>query len=207
MVEKVNKYSTSFTAGALLFKEADIYIANIQNGEQYMKGNEEVDMQVLPINAESSKKRIKKELDKRLRALEDPRLLELYSCSEVKDRKLILFYAVCKLYSLISEFMIEVVLNKWYNLDLEIGPEDYQNFIYRKTDSHPELVKIKESTQSKSGQVALRMLKELGMIKSNKLTKEFFDPKVLRRIALNDDQWFLELLFINEAEKNELLKA
>jgi len=112
VVEKVNKYSTSFTAGALLFREADVYISNIQDGDQYMKDKEVVDMNVLPINAESSKKRIKKELDKRLRALEDPRLLELYQSLEVKDRKLILFYAICKLYSLINDFMIEVGINK-----------------------------------------------------------------------------------------------
>lgn len=207
MIEKVNKYSAPFTAGALLFKEADVYIANIQNGEQYMKDQEEVDMQVLPINAESSKKRIKRELDNRLRSLKDARLIDYYLGSEEKDKKLILFYAACKSYPLLMDFMIEVVLNKWYNLDLDIDSDDYQNFIYRKMDSHPELLKIAESTRHKSGQVTLRMLKELGMIKNNKLTKEYFDPKVLRRIALNDDQWFLELLFINEAEKKELLKA
>ncbi len=62
-----SKYTLGFTSGSLLFKEAEAYISSIKGETDFINGNEEIDQSVLPVNAESSQKRIKLELDKRLR--------------------------------------------------------------------------------------------------------------------------------------------
>jgi len=182
-------------------------IPAISDKTAFIKGDEELDMAILPINSESSKKRIKHELEKRLRAIGDADFIALYQTSDEVNKKLILFYAACKLYPLIADFMLEVVLNKWYNLDFDLSTDDFQNFLYRKMDTHPELLKITERTRKEISEVTLRMLRELGLTKNNSLQKLDFNPHILKNIVRNGDLWFLEILLLNEQERQEIIEA
>ncbi len=207
MIKKGLKYSTAFTSGSLLFKEAEMTIPAISDKVAFINGDEELNMAVLPVNSESSKKRIKRELENRLRAIGNADFISLYITSDELNKKLILFYAACKRYPLIADFMLEVVLNKWYNLDYEISTSDFQNFLYRKMDTHPELLKITERTRKEISEVALRMLKELGLTKNNNLQKLDFNPHILKTIVGNGDLWFLEVLLFNEQERQEIIEG
>ena len=203
--EFYKKYNIGFTSGALLFKEAQSAIPLIQNEIDFMSGHEDLDQTLLPINSENSKKRIKFELEKRLRAIQNPVFLELYKSSDDQNKKLILFYAANKLYGMITEFMLETVLIKWLNLDDQLTTDDFQNFIYKKMDSHPELLEITENTRYKLAQVTLKMLKELGILHNHHLSKIHFNENILKAIVDNCDQWFLNVLLLNDQEKNEIL--
>ncbi len=199
------KYNIGFTSGALLFKEAQSVIPLIQNEIDFISGHEDLDGSCLPINSENSKRRIKFELEKRLRAIQNPIFLELYRTTDDQNKKLILFYAANKLYQLIAEFMLETVWVKWLNLDDQLTSDDFQNFIYKKMDSHPELMKITENTRYKLGQVALKMLKELGILHDHQLIKIHFNENILKAIVDNGDEWFLNVLLLNDREKNQIL--
>ena len=201
------KYTLGFTSGSLLFKEAEAYISNIKDEEEFIKGDEDIDKSVLPINSESSQKRIKLELDKRLRCMQNPDLIIQYRTADETNKKLILFYAACKLYQLITDFMLEVVLNKWYNMDFELSTGDFQNFMYRKIDTHPELLKITERTRKEISEVALRMLRELGLTKNKNLQKLDFNRHILKNIVHNGDSWFLEVLLLNDMERQEIIEG
>ena len=61
MVDNKIKYSTAFTAGALLLRETEAFINEINDFEAFLSGNENIDSNVIPVNAESSKKRLKNE--------------------------------------------------------------------------------------------------------------------------------------------------
>jgi hypothetical protein len=200
------KYSLGFTSGSLLFKEAEAFISNIKDETDFIKGDEDIDRKIIPLNSESSQKRIKRELDNRLRGLQSPELILQYKTSDEANKKLILFYSACKVYPIISDFMLEVVLNKWYNLDIELSTDDFQNFLYRKMDNHPELLKITERTRTELSNVTLRMLRELGLTKNKNLQKLYFDSHVLKNIVRNGDSWFLEILLLSEAERNEIIE-
>jgi len=202
-----SKYTLGFTSGSLLFKEAEAYISCIKDEEEFINGNEEIDKSVLLINAESSQKRIKHELDNRLKGLQNHELIQQYKTSDETNKKLILFYAACKLYPLITDFLLEIVLNKWYNMDFELSTDDFQNFLYRKMDTHPELFDITEGTQYKLSQVALKMLKDLGLLKNNILQKIEFNHNLLKSISLNGDNWFLEVILLNELERKEIIEG
>jgi hypothetical protein len=204
VVRKKNKYSTAFSSGSLLFKEADAVINNISDPDRFMKGEENIDYSFIPINSDASKKRLGGELTKRLMKLKDPQFIEQYLAGSRQDKLLILFYAVCRTYRLISDFMLQTVLKKWHNLDFEVTSDDFRNFLYIYMDRHPELENLTPLTVQKRSSTVIKMLKELGLIKDGKLIKNEYNPAILKRIVANGDAWFLEILLLNQQERDEI---
>jgi hypothetical protein len=204
MVDNKIKYSTAFTAGALLLRETEAFIIEIKDFEEFLCGNENIDSNVIPVNAESSKKRLKNEIEKRLLAINNENLLNQFSSLDKNGKNTMLFYGICKCYPIIKHFMLEAVLNKWQNLDVDLEVNDFSNFIYRKMDFHPELEKITDKTIYKCGQVVLKMLKDLGMLNHNKLQKITVNNAVLKNIVSIGDNWFLDVIVLNETEKQEI---
>lgn len=204
MVDNKIKYSTAFTAGALLLRENEAFINEINDFEAFLSGNENIDSNVIPVNAESSKKRLKNEIEKRLLAINNENLLNQFSALDKNGKNTMLFYGICKCYPVIKHFMLEAVLNKWQNLDVELEVNDFSNFIYRKMDFHPELEKITDKTIYKCGQVVLKMLKDLGIVNHNKLQKIMLNNDVLKNIVAIGDNWFLDVMLLNETEKQEI---
>lgn len=199
-------YSTAFSAGSLLLKESEAIINHIQDIDAFMSGIEVVEYSEIPVNAETSKKRLGQEVTKRLRSMGDAEMIDQYHTGSREDKLLILFYAVCKTYRLITDFMLETVLSKWYHLDYEIGVDDFKNFLYRQMDKHHDLENLTPETISRRASTVILMLKELGLVKNGKLQKNEYNPGILTRIAENGDAWFLEILLLNETERNEILR-
>ncbi len=205
MPTKKNKYSTAFSAGSLLLKEAEAIIKNIQDPDAFMQGDEDVGYDHIPVNSESSKKRYCNEVTKRLRSTKDALFIDLFREGSQNDRLLILFYATCKHYQLITDFMLNSILKKWHNLDYEVTADDFKNFLYRQMDKHEELENLAPYTIYKLSSVVYKILTELGILTNGKLEKQEYNPIILRHIANNGDAWFLEALLMNEAERNEIL--
>lgn len=205
MTKKTIKYNTGFSTGSLLFKESEAVISNIQNADSFLAGDEVIPFSVIPVNSESSQKRLHREVTKRLKSINNPLFIDLYQTGNKEDKLLILFYAACKMYQVIADFMLDTVLSKWYNMDKEITAFDFQSFLYKQMDSHPELENLTPYTLKKLSQVVMRMLSELGMQKNNTLHKVAFNQRVLEAIVTNGDSWYLEVLLLNENERQEIL--
>ncbi len=203
---KKNKYSTAFSSGSLLFKESDAIINNISDPASFMKGEEIIDYSCIPINSEASKKRMGGEVTKRLMNLKDPQFIYQYRAGSRQDKLLILFYAACRTYRLISDFMLQTVLKKWHNLDIEITTDDFKNFLYIQMDKHPELENLTPLTIKNRSNTVIRMLKELGLIKDGKLSRNEYNPAILKCIVANGDAWFLEVLLLNQQERDEIMQ-
>lgn len=199
------RYKTGFSSGALLFKDSDAIISNISDFDLFIKGEESIDLTIVPVNSETSKKRYAIEVEKRIKNL-FTEIIDLYSISNESDKKLILFYAICKQYPLITDFMLEVVVNKYLNLDTDLTINDFQNFLYIKADNHPELEEITEYTKYKLSQVMLKMLKELGMLVNKKLQKIESNPQIIKSIVNNGDKWFMDVILLDNNEKREILE-
>lgn len=204
MIEEETKYSTAFTSGALLLRETEAYLSAIKDLKLYLAGEENIDFNVIPVNAESSKKRLHNEVKKRIKAINNENIIASFIPSDTSAKKLILFYGICKQYPIIKHFMLEIVYKKWQNLDLDIRVDDFKNFLYRKADFHPELQKITENSIYKSGQVAIKMLIDLGMVQKNKIQKTSLDHTVLREIVDANDLWYLDVLLLSDLEKKEI---
>lgn len=100
--------------------------------------------------------------------------------------------------------MLEVVLNKWQNLDTDIAVTDFTNFLYRKMDYHPELEKITEKSIYKCGQVVIKMLIDLGIVTKNTIQKIDIDTSIIKECNQVGDNWFMDVLLLNELEKHEI---
>lgn len=187
------KYNLGFTAGALLMKEADIYINSIESVEVFFTGQEEVDYMHIPTNSESGKKRIKAELDKRFKNL-NPDYLLLYKSENIQDRKIILYLSVCKTYSIIPEFALEILYTKWKQFDYEVSTYDFEYFLSKKLDD--EIDSISEKTRYKLSQVAIKIFKEVGILKKDKIDVVYPSEKLKQRLIPNGDGWILNCLMI-----------
>src|SRR5690606_20966411 len=98
-MKKEMKYNLAFTAGAILYNESLYFIQVIDYTEDYLKNEFSVHSDVLVTNAESSRKRIKNELDKRLKNL-DVDYLNKFSLITEQEKNVLLFLAICKTYSI-----------------------------------------------------------------------------------------------------------
>ncbi|MDM1041933.1 MULTISPECIES: BrxA family protein [Empedobacter] len=195
------KYNLAFTAGALLYNESLHFIQAIDHKEDYLKNDFSVQSDVLVTNAESSRKRIKSELDKRLKNL-DVDYLNKFSLFMEQDQKVILFLAICKTYSIITEFALEVVFNKWKNFDNELSTYDFKYYLSSKL-SEEQLNSISEHSLYKLSQVAVKMFKDVGVFKEDKLSTVHISDELVELLKTKGDAWFLPCILnpsIEEAE-------
>lgn len=198
------KYRTGFTAGSLLLKEAETLIDAIDDFQAYLDDQEDLDETVVQVKSETTRRKIVLNLNRRFKTLDDPQFFEIFQESNSREKSLLLFYVSTKYYTIIADFMLETVLPKWNNLDYNLTIEDFKNFLFLKSDTHPELDNLKESTKTKMAQVVMRMLREVGLLKQNKLQNQHFEAAPLKFIIKNDDQWFLDAILLSNEDKNLL---
>jgi hypothetical protein len=72
--------------------------------------------------------------------------------------------AAVKHSSFLFDFAAEVLRSKIERHDYVLRESDYRRFIEEKTPSHPELLKLSESTSGKIRRVLLAMLREAGIL-------------------------------------------
>lgn len=187
-------YSLGFTTGALLYKESKEYIYSILSMNDYLMKNENVSSSHISTNSERSRKKIKSELDKRLSYLHED-YLELFIRSEEIDQKIILLFAICKTYPIIYEFLLEVIYSKWKRFDYDVTTYDFGYFLSEKL-SQEKLDSLSDQTKYKLSQVAIKMLKEIGMLEKKQIHQIFPSGELMTLLSTNGDSWFLNCLLI-----------
>lgn len=187
-------YSLGFTAGALLYKESYVYIDSIQDFEKYLCKEETVLPDVIPTNSEAAKKRIKSELDKRLFQL-DSEYLDFFRNSAGLDKKILLYLSVCKAYSIISEFALEVIYPKWKTFDFDVSTYDFGYFLAEKLRNN-EINSISDKTKYKLSQVAIKIFKELGVLSNDKIVQIFPTSDLKNLLSKKGDAWIMNCLMI-----------
>ncbi|MFT3737962.1 MAG: DUF1819 family protein [Breznakibacter sp.] len=199
------RYQTGYSTRSLMLKEFDAILSSVDDFEAFISGNEKIDIDIIPVNSERSKKIVLTEVNKRVRSLAKPVFLELFINGSPKDRALVLFYSVCKAYQLIPDFVIDTVLPKWYNMDKELTSYDFKAFIFRISESHPEFECFTEKNLSNISSATIKILREAGMLNKNTLVKMDYNERILKEIVCNGDSWFLEVLLLNESERQEII--
>lgn len=159
-----DKYKLSFTAASLSISEsikiAEVYLGckDWENTKDRMK-----ESNLLQSRTASRTVRVLRELIQRLQLLSDEQLTLLVE-GNLQEQRYLLWFAVCKTYPFIREFAIEVLLEKFLALHLEITELDYDAFFNRKADWNEELDSIKESTKGKLKTVVFRMMREAVLV-------------------------------------------
>jgi len=180
------KYKLSFTAASLSISEsikiAEVYLSCKDWDETARIVKEQ---NLLQSRTGSRTVRVLRELTQRLENLSEEQLMLLVE-GTLPEQKYLLWFAICKTYSFIQEFAIEILYEKFMSLNLEVTELDYDAFFNRKADWHEELDEIKTTTKDKLKQVAFRMLREAGLItESNVIIQAILSKRLID--VLNSD--------------------
>ncbi|MBB1151449.1 DUF1819 family protein [Myroides sp. NP-2] len=193
-------YSLSFTGGALLYEESKILINSVTDLEKYFEGDFILNSDVLKTNSESSRKRLKNEIDRRLKKL-NTSYITFFNDTNETDQKIILFLSICKLYNIITEFCLEVVYKKWINFDNELSTYDFKYFLANKL-SEEQLNSISEGTHYKLSQIAIKIFKDLGMYKDGIIQPIKPSDRLIDLLNQQKDIWFFDCILVNGKSLN-----
>ena len=197
-----SKYELGFSAGALLSDHFQAVVSSGADIKELSQGCAKVDFRLLPVNSEKSQKRYLSEVTKRLKGLPEI-VLELYLVADSKEKRVIEFYATIRHYAILAEFMIEKVRDKWLNMDYELSAHDFKSFLLYKLAEVDDSDQVSELTTIKLTQVALKMLKELGVFDGKKVERVEISSQLLSAIANAGDNWFFDAMLFNDEEKRD----
>jgi len=165
----MSEYKLSFTAAGLMLAEslkvAQIYL---ECGDWATTREILVSNNLLQSRTLARTKRIIQELVLRLSVLSEDQLTSLVE-GNLEEQRLLLWFVVCKCYSFIRDFSIEVLHERFMAMQRFLTEEDYYAFYLHKVDEHPELDGIAESTRTKLRTQVFRMMREAGLINSKNL--------------------------------------
>lgn len=177
-----NHYSMSFTTAALAKTEsrliAELYLIK---KDWRLVSQEAVESNTIQARTASSLKRVTREVISRLRLLPDE-LVNLVSRGNRIESNAALWMGVCIRYPFIGEFALEVLSEKFMQLDLSLSYDDYDRFFYRKAEWMASLETLSPSTRSKQRQVLFRMLKDADYISAKGEIQPFILPHGLASI-------------------------
>lgn len=163
----MQSYKLSFTALSLALpdsiKVAEVYLScNDWNTTREILSEKNV----LQSRTVSRNKRVIQELITRLSLLTKEQLSFLVEGS-LEDQKLLLWYVVCKTYTFIRDFAIEVLHQKFLVMDKMLTSNDVNAFFLQKVDSHEELERITESTKAKLLSQVFHMMQEADLVNTS----------------------------------------
>lgn len=177
-------YNMSFTAGGLFIREsvemANLYL--VSSDWRSVKAQAH-DNNLIQSRTASSSERICREICFRLEGLCDSELRTLTEGS-LQEQQQIIWIAICRRHRFIYEFAVEVIREKYLQLNLDLHQEDYDAFFNAKSEWHDELEKLTESTRNKLRQVVFRMLREADLLtKNNTINPAIMTPQVAKAIG------------------------
>ncbi|MBU1821160.1 MAG: DUF1819 family protein, partial [Bacteroidetes bacterium] len=181
------KYRLSFTGASLMLAEMS------ELARWYLEhGRESVDKQAI-IKGQKTKTIVTqfREVKLRVDSLTQPQL-ELLAYGDQVAQKQVALLSVCKVYSFIRDFLVEVVREKALVFNFQITDGEYLTFFRRKQELHPELNEVTENTNAKIRQVLFKILVQTNLIdsvRSKQITPPILDPKVARSVVAEDPEW------------------
>jgi hypothetical protein len=201
----VTKYTFSFTGASALIAETLVI------GEEYNRLNdwEKVEKSLLENNLlnkvkKTTFKREFFEIKKRLSLLTQNQL-KVMVLGNLDDAKAIILLSLVKAYSLVRDFIVEVIRSKYLLFDTVISEIDYIKFINTKSLMHNELTEITEVTAKKVKQVVFKLLEQVGLItqiRNGIILKPIISSNVIDVIIEDDPALLYNFLFSNDEIKN-----
>lgn len=181
-----SKYRLSFTAASLRLPEMS------EMAKRFLEEGHSITKEAIITGGNKrTTDREFRELKFRLETL-TPQQLEFLAFGDFLIQKQIALLSICKLYGFIRDFIVEVLREKALVFDFQLTDGEYNTFFRRKSEVHPELDAIANSTARKVKQVTYKMLEQTGLIDnivSKKIIPQIVDGKVIRAIVDDDPKW------------------
>jgi hypothetical protein len=192
---KTNKYDFSFTASSLRLNEMLLVARAYHDDVEVDYTND------LGGGKSSTGKRMLSEFKKRISHL-TPVQVEVLLNSDLVTQKQLTLVSVCKSYSFIREFIVEVVREKVLVYDYQITDGDYISFYRRKFDLHEEMDSLTELTEKKIKQVTFKILEQAGLIndiKNKIIQPQIIDYKLIKALVQDNPNW-LKVLLVSDTD-------
>lgn len=141
-----------------------------------------------------------REIRDRLSLLTDAQL-DLMVNGTFDDAKVMILLALCKKYSFMKDFVVEVLRTKYQLFDKVLSESDYSRFIQAKSLAHPELESLSELTGNKVRQVLFKILELMGLITSathGMILKPMLSKESVDVISTESPMLLAVFLFSNE---------
>ena len=196
MIESTFKYEFSLTASSLRVNEMILFATKyINEGLLEFKSDKG-----------TTNKRMVSEFKKRIDNL-TVNQQELLLNSNFSNQKQLAFLSACKTYSLLRDFVIEVVREKFLIMDYNLTETDYISFIRRKEINHDELANLTDQTQAKVKQVIFKILEQAGIIdnvRDKEIQLQILGASTKKSIIEDNPEWLKVFLLSDMDIQNEL---
>ena len=157
----------SFTTGSLFHRESVRLAAlYLDLGDWNAVRDKVITENLLQTRTLNTLKRVCREIISRLKTLSRGEL-ELIVEGYHQEQGYLLWLAVCRRYSFIADFAVEVLRERYITLKNDLNYEDFDFFFNRKSEWSLELDKITPATRSKLRQVLFKMLREADLLTAN----------------------------------------
>jgi excisionase family DNA binding protein len=200
------KYSASFTAGGLLFEETLALLPYLNPNSINMIEEQIEDNTLLATNSEAARERVIREIRKRYAAAGDAAFSEI-SRSNPEEQKILLLYVCMKTYSLLFDFIIEVVTEKWLTRDLVVNITDVERFLDRKSITHTEIEEWTDRTQKDTSSITIRFLKQSGLLLNETLNPLSGSNDFWRFFVDAGDFWFLQAVLLSKDQREQIIQG
>ena len=190
---KNDRYSMSFTTGSLFYRESvRLAMLFVDLNDWNVVRNTVIADNVLQTRTLNTSKRFCREIISRLKTLSGQEL-ELLVNGTSQEQAYILWVAICRRYTFIGDFAVEVIRERFISLKVDLNYEDFEAFIHKKSESHSEIDSIQPSTRSKLRQVLFKMLREAELLTVNNIINAaLLSSRLVRVIVKHQRQ---DLLF------------
>jgi len=196
MTESTFKYEFSLTGSSLRVNEMILFATKyINEGLLEFKSDKG-----------TTNKRMVSEFKKRIDNL-TVNQQELLLNSNFSNQKQLAFLSACKTYSLLRDFVIEVVREKFLIMDYNLTETDYISFIRRKEINHDELANLTDQTQAKVKQVIFKILEQAGIIdnvRNKEIQLQILGASTKKSIIEDNPEWLKVFLLSDMDIQNEL---
>lgn len=191
MIESKLKYEFSLTGSSLRVNDMVLFSSKYVNeGVAEFKSDKG-----------TTNKRMVSEFKKRIDNLTRNQQL-LFIEGDFSTQKHLAFLSACKTYSLLRDFVIEVVREKFLIMDFNLTDTDYLSFIRRKEVDHDELAELTDLTQGKIKQVIFKILEQGGIIesvKSKEIQLQILERKT-KRVIVDDNPEWLKIFLMSDSD-------
>ncbi|MCR5819655.1 MAG: DUF1819 family protein [Bacteroidaceae bacterium] len=203
---KINSpYSAAITGGGFLFEETKILLPLLQSEDRAnLLKDEKINNRLLKINAESSRRRFIKEIERRYDAMPRTFWEDFMGWSEENQRTALLF-VILKTYKICFDFHVNVTMRKWNSISKSVVIDDLYLELNEVAASDEFVDSWSEKTKKYVAGAYLTILRKVGMVDDEDSLHPLSASNFDYYIAMGE-QWFLEACLLMPYEIDAIKK-
>ncbi|MDX0488821.1 DUF1819 family protein [Sinorhizobium medicae] len=161
----ISKYRMSFSVGGLMVNESVALARHCHQDETWPDARARLLSEgISSFPKLASQTRVLREIFDRVSQLTPAERAYLLEDADRSEQQALIWLAVCRTYTFVREFAIEVIEERFLSWRLDLGHEAFDRFLAEKAEVDTTLSELSPSTCAKLRQVLFRILRESGLL-------------------------------------------